>query len=82
MENRIVVKLPDGKEIVAEFCDYDGNHPEIAVCIQENGIAIQDVCIIRPYKDESDVECLVWANEYSEDYTHRFVIPQYKYEED
>jgi hypothetical protein len=68
MENRIVIQLNDGKEIVAELCDYDGNHPEIVVCIQENGMAIQDIC-------------LVWADEYSEDYTDNFIIPQYIEEE-
>jgi len=28
MEKRIVIQLNDGKEIVAELCDYDGNHPD------------------------------------------------------
>lgn len=85
MENKIVIQLNDGKEIVAELCDYDGNHPEIAVCIQENGVAIQDICLVRPYEEDDvqngDVECLVFGDEYSEDYTHKFVIPQYKEEE-
>lgn len=85
MENKIVIQLNDGKEIVAELCDYDGNHPEIAVCIQENGVAIQDICLVRPYEEDDvqngDVECLVSGDEYSEDYTHKFVIPQYKEEE-
>ena len=85
MENRIVIQLNDGKEIVAELCNYDGNHPEIVVCIQENGMAIQDICIVRPHEENdittSDVDCLVWSDEYSEDYTHKFIIPQYIEEE-
>lgn len=85
MENRIVIQLNDGKEIVAELCDYDGNHPEIVVCIQENGIAVQDICIVRPHEEDdiksSDIDCLVWGDEYSEDYTDKFVITQYEEEE-
>jgi hypothetical protein len=85
MENRIVIQLNDGKEIVAELCDHDGNHPEIVVCVQENGIAVQDICIVRPHEEDdiktSDIDCLVWGDEYSEDYTDKFIIPQYKEEE-
>ena len=81
MKNQIIIKLQNGKEIVAELCNYDGEHPEIVVCIQEDGIAVQDVCLVRPYEDTSDIECLVWGDEYSEDYTDRFVIPQYEEEE-
>ena len=83
-ENRVSIKLSDGREIVAEFCDYDGSHPEIAICIQENGVAIQDICLVRPYCDDTDdddehqsIECLVWGDEYAEDYSHKFNIPQY-----
>jgi hypothetical protein len=85
MENRIVIKLSNGKEIVAELCDYDGKHPEIVICIQENGMAIQDICLVRPHEEDDtkngDVDCLVWADEYSEDYTDKFIIPQYIEEE-
>lgn len=86
MENRIVIKLDCGKEIVAELCDYDGNHPEIVVCIQDNGIAIQDICIVRPHEEDDirngDIDCLVWGDEYSEDYTDKFIISQYVEEEE
>ena len=89
MENKVSIQLPNGKEIVAEYCNYDGEHPEIAICIQENGIAVQDICLVRPHCDENfdvdpnsdDVDCIVWSDEYNEDYTHKFVIPQYKEEE-
>lgn len=86
MENRIAIKLANGKEIVAELCDYDGKHPEIVICIQENGIAIQDICLVRPYEEDDiksgDIDCLVWGDEYAEDYTHEFIISQYEEEDD
>ena len=82
MENRITIKIANGKEIVAELCNYDGEHPEIVICIQENGIAIQDICLVRQFETYSDVECLVWGDEYSEDYTHKFIIPQYDEEDE
>lgn len=79
MGNSITIKLADGKEIVAELCNYDNEHPEIVICLRENGIAVQDVCIVRPDEEsKKDVECLVWSDELSEDYTHKFIIPQYK----
>lgn len=87
MENKITIKLNNGKEIVAELCNYDGNHPEIIVCVHENGIAVQDLCIIRPHEDEQcnhvgdDIDCLVWADETYEDYTHKFVISHYEEED-
>lgn len=76
MENNITIKLANNREIVAELYDYDGNHPEIAICIQDNGVATQDICMVRPL--ENDVECLVWSDEYDEDYSHKFIISQYE----
>lgn len=87
LNNNLTIKLPNGKEIVAQLCNYDGNHPEIAICVQENGIAVQDLCIIRPHEDEdcnvvgNDIDCLVWSDETSEDYTHKFVISHYEEED-
>lgn len=81
MENKIIVSLNNGTEIVAELSNFDGEHPEIAICIQREGIAIQDICIIRPTDDESSegtVECLVWGDECSEDYTDKFIISPYE----
>lgn len=81
MENKIVLQLNNGTELVAELYNYDGNHPEIAIFIQEGGIAAQDICLVRPSEDASKssgtVECLVWSDECSEDYTDKFVIAQY-----
>ena len=81
MENKTSIKLADGKEIVVELYNYDGDHPEIVVFIEENGAVVQDICMVRPREDTMDVECIVWSNEYSEDYTHKFIIHQYKEEE-
>lgn len=78
MNNDIIIKLNDGKEIVAQLWNYDGEHPEIVICIQDNGVAVQDICLVRPYENMIDIDCLVWSDEYAEDYTHRFIIPQYK----
>ena len=53
--------------------------------IQENGVAAQDICLVRPCEDASKasgtIECLVWGKEYSADYTDKFVITQYKEDE-
>lgn len=85
MKNRITIKLDSGTELVAELYNYDGNHPEIAIFIQEGGIAAQDICLVRPSEDTSKasgtVECLVWSDECSEDYTDKFVITKYEKEE-
>lgn len=86
MENRLFIQLPNGKELVAEYCNFDGEHPEIAICIQENGIATQDICLVRPHFNKDleiegdDIDCIVWSDEYDEDYTHKFVIKQYEEE--
>lgn len=85
MENKIVLQLNNGTELVAELYNYDGDHHEITIFIQENGVAAQDICLVRPCEDVSKasetIECLVWGNEYSEDYTDKFVITQYKEDE-
>ena len=73
------IKLANGVEIVSQRYDYDGEHPEIAVCLWKDGVAIQDICLIRPYEDnKEDTEVLVWSEPAYEDYTHKFIIPQYK----
>lgn len=75
------IVLPNGAEIVAQRYDYDGEHPEIAICLWKDGVVIQDLCLIRPNEDnKNDIECLIWGDEYMEDYTHKFIISQYKEE--
>jgi len=73
------IQLSNGTEIVVQRYDYDGEPPEIAICLWADGVCIQDICMIRPYEEnKEDVEVLVWGNEFDEDYTDRFVIPRYK----
>ena len=75
------ILLPNGAEIVAQYYDYDGEHPEIAICLWKDGVVIQDLCLIRPNEDNrNDIECLVWGDEHMEDYTHKFIISQYEEE--
>ena len=86
MENKIVLKLNNGVELVAVLDNYDGDHPEIEIFIRENGMATQDICFIRPSEDVSKssgtIECLVWGDECSEDYTDKFIIEKYSTEEE
>ena len=75
------IKLPNGVEIVAEKYDYDGNHPEITVCLWKDGVIWQDLCMIRPYEsNKENIEILVWDDKDDDDYTNRFIIGQYKEE--
>lgn len=84
------IAIDNNKSIVAELCNYDGEHPEIVICIQQDGIAIQDICLVRPHtdenddrdKDSTDIDCLVWGESSEEDYSHKFIIPLYKDEEE
>lgn len=77
------IQLPNGVEIVTQRYDYDGEHPEITVCLQKDGIAIQDICMVRPNEDnQNDTEVLIWSDPYDEDYTHKFIIEQYQEEEE
>lgn len=87
MTNQIKIPLPNGTEIVAELCNYDGEHPELCICIQDgSGLATQDLVIVRPHENDedervgNDVDVLVWSDEYDEDYTHKFIVPPYNEE--
>ena len=88
MKNEIVIKLNNGKELVAQLYNYDGNHPEITVYIRENGLVGQDICLIRPHEGrdfvqaKDSVDCLVWADEDDDDFTDKFWIQMYKEEEE
>lgn len=86
MEDKLVINLANGTQLVAEFFDYDGRHPELFICLKKDGIYMQDICLARPRLDANydvdansdDIECLVWSDENDEDYTHKFIIAQYK----
>jgi hypothetical protein len=80
MKNKIIVPLNDGKSLVAELYNYDGEHPEICVFIEDNGAVSQDICIARPHEnekfvqDKNSIDVIVWADENNEDYTDRYQI--------
>ena len=88
MSNSIAIQLSDGSEIVVEKYKAGEDFPEEFVIYlkDEDGIITQDICLIRShyeYKDnkscinESLIDCLIWSDEYNEDYTHKFIIPKY-----
>ena len=95
MENKIVIKFNNGRELVAELDNYDGEHPEIIVYMKEEGLVVQDICLIRPHQNdwteadqlleeekEGDIDVLVWEDEYDEDYTRKHIIHQYNEDEE
>lgn len=84
MENKIRINLDNNLELVAELYNYDGDHPEIIVYIEKDGIIHQDVCLVRQNENVTDevwTECIVWTDPYEEDYTHKFQIGIYEEEE-
>lgn len=80
MENKIVIPLDNGKEIVAELCNYDGKHPELVICIEKDGLVYQDICLVRPHEgkdfeqEKDSVDVLVWADENNECFTDEYWI--------
>lgn len=95
MNKKLVVKFGDRK-IVAEINDM--NTPEIPpelcvyLCDKDDRIT-QDICLVRPHydvdpndgvfeHDNNHVDCIVWADEYQEDYTNKYVIGIYEENED
>lgn len=80
MENKIYINIGDNMEIVAEVYSYDGVHDEVSVYIQKDGLVHQDICLVRPSEEKCNIECLVWADDEDEDYTHKFEIEIYEEE--
>lgn len=84
MEKKLIIPFGD-KKIVAEI--NDNNLPEIPIELNvyltdSDGKIIQDICLVRPSENTEDIECLVWSDEYDEDYSHKFIISQYEEEEE
>ena len=86
MENKIEVKIGDNK-LVAFINDWEDGMPmEIFISLEDkDGRCIQDICMVREhyhYKPNSGefevdsklIDCRVWADSDSEDYTHDFCI--------
>lgn len=76
-EERIVINLPNGDQLVAESCPYNG--AQIAVGIVSDDVWIQDLAVIETAnkhgqytKDKFNV--YVYGSEYDECYTECFDI--------
>lgn len=90
--NKIEIPLANGHKIVAELCEYgDKIPPEIAICFQdEDGVGLQDIALIRAKESQPTIidnvnvgaEVLIWADENDEDYTDKFQIDEYDFEEE
>ena len=80
MNNKIIVQLNNGKNLVAELYNYDGNHPEICIYIEVDGEFSQDICIARPHEgknfvqDKNSIDVLVWADGNNEVFTDEYWI--------
>jgi hypothetical protein len=94
MENKLYLNIGNGKNIVVEHLDWHDEFPnELSVYIcDENNVVLQDICLVRQHyeydkandytKVYDKIDCMVWADCGSEDYTHKFVIDQWKEDED
>lgn len=93
--NKIEIPIGNGKTIVAEYLNWHDEFPnELAVYIcNEDNVVLQDICLVRQHYehdkanggtkvDDELIDCMVWADCDTEDYTHKFVIDQWKDEED
>lgn len=92
MENKLEIRLGDNKIIaeVNKWSDEAPNEITIYLCNKDNHI-IQDICLVRPhyeinhktYEFETDnnfIDCIVWGDSDSEDYTEKNVIAVYEEE--
>lgn len=93
MENRIEINIGENK-LIASVNDWaDGMPKEIFISlVDKNDVFIQDICLVREHYhyntkkedfeiDSSLIDCKVWADSDSEDYTHEFIIGVYEEEE-
>ena len=90
------IKLDLGfANLVVEVYNSDYPVPEVIIYL-DDGKNMQDIAIVRETKkstmeevcehslvevEHDAVECLVYSDENDEDYTHKFTIGHYKYEE-
>lgn len=87
MKNKFSIELDNGKKLVAELNNYDGEHPEINVYIEADGLIHQDICLVRPHEGrdcvqvKDSVDCIVWGDENNEDFTEEYWIQIYEEEE-
>lgn len=83
--NKEIITIPfdETRDIVVEKSSYDGEHTEISTYLRckKTGEITQDISLVRKSETENTVECFVWGDENNEDYTDRFSIPPYVYED-
>jgi len=76
LNDKLTIYLDNGNKLVAELYNHAGIEKEISVHIENaSGVCIQDICTVKAVEE---IECLVWGDENSEDYTDEFYIPLYK----
>lgn len=78
----IKIKLDNERNLVAE-ANHDDVPDEMIVYVEDSRThaVLQDVCVVRaktdPCREKVNpdlLECLLWSDATTEDYTHRFVI--------
>lgn len=90
MSEKITVPIGDMKLIACVNDWQDGMPKEICVFLEtKHGVIWQDICLVREHYsynqktcefeiDSNFVDCRVWGDSDSEDYTHEFVIGVYE----
>lgn len=78
--NRLEIDLGFTK-LVAERCD-DGSHVGFVIGMYDAQGDWQDICYVEAdpetFKDSRYLRCFVWGNSQSEDWTNKFIVGQYK----
>lgn len=93
MEKKLVIPVGEYK-IVAEVVNGEDEIPsELCIYIEDkDNCIIQDIATVRQsyhydntsrqFENEENVDCLVWADTFNEDYTHKFTIGIYQGDEE
>ena len=87
MADEIKIKLNENTNLAVYISPEP--YKEVTVYVEKDGVAWQDLAIVREkyhYEGENIVseegayEILAYTDEFSEDYTHRFEVSEYKEE--
>lgn len=81
---RYAMDFDNDYELVTEITSYDGEHKEINIYLRskKDRLIVQDIALVRKSETSNDeIECLVWADELNEDFTHKFPIKVFKDEQ-
>lgn len=94
MEERLELPIGD-KKLVVSIDDWKDDMPnEIVVSLEDSeGQFIQDICLVREHyrfdekkrkfvRDDSLIDCKVWGDPWSEEYTDEFTIGVYEEEDE